>query len=151
MLYQLSYEATDVGSRSGPEIFSGFFTQLHKLRSLRRSPLHSHFISAVHIWFISYIINKKSFIMHSTFEKEGIALSLLDMTNCVTWEKYPTLFPGVVVISIVACLFRVKQTNKQNNKKQNKANNGKDNQTIKKKHNYVKNIIHSLMHLIISS
>ena len=27
----------------------GFFTQLHKLRSLRRSFLHFHFISAVHI------------------------------------------------------------------------------------------------------
>ena len=65
MLYQLSYEATDVGSRSivgsyvpvkemsvkdiwnksymnygSPEFFSGFFTQLHKLRSLRRSFLH---------------------------------------------------------------------------------------------------------------
>ena len=37
--------------------FSGFFMQLHKLRSLRRSFLHFHFISAVHIWFISYIIN----------------------------------------------------------------------------------------------
>ena len=86
--------------------------------------------------------------MHSTFEKEGIAMSLLDITNCVTWEKYATLFPDVVVISIVACLFPVKQTNKQNNKKQNKANNEI---TIKKKHNYVKNIIHSLMHLIISS
>ena len=31
--------------------------QLHKLRSLRRSFLHFHFISAVHIWFISDIIN----------------------------------------------------------------------------------------------
>ena len=39
-------------------VFSGFFTQLHKLRSLRRSFLYFHFISAVHIWFISYIINK---------------------------------------------------------------------------------------------
>ena len=37
--------------------FSGFFTQLHKLRWLRRSFLHFHFISAVHIWSISYIIN----------------------------------------------------------------------------------------------
>ena len=37
---------------------SPFFTQLHELRSLRRSFLHFHFISAVHIWFISYIINK---------------------------------------------------------------------------------------------
>ena len=35
----------------------GFFTQLHKLRSLRRSFLHFHFISAVHILSISYIIN----------------------------------------------------------------------------------------------
>ena len=37
--------------------FSGFFTQLHKLRSLRRSLLRFHFICAAHIWFISYIIN----------------------------------------------------------------------------------------------
>ena len=29
--------------------FSGFSTQLHKLRSLRRSFLHFHFISTVHI------------------------------------------------------------------------------------------------------
>ena len=41
--------------------FWGFFTQLHKLRSLRRSFLHFHFISAVHIWFISYIINTTHF------------------------------------------------------------------------------------------
>ena len=41
------------------EFFSGFFMQLHKLRSLRRSFLHFHFISAVHVSFISYIINKK--------------------------------------------------------------------------------------------
>ena len=39
----------------------GFFTQLRKLRSLRRSFLHFHFISAVHIWFISYIINTHFF------------------------------------------------------------------------------------------
>ena len=68
MLCQLSYEATDVGSGSivGSYVpvkvtgsnpvevqnfffLSGFFTQLHKLRSLRRSFLHFHFISAVHI------------------------------------------------------------------------------------------------------
>ena len=41
--------------------FSGFFTQLHKLRSLRRSFLHFHFISVVHIWFISYMINTHFF------------------------------------------------------------------------------------------
>ena len=41
--------------------FSGFFTQLHKFRSLRRSFLHLNFISAVHIWFISYIINTHFF------------------------------------------------------------------------------------------
>ena len=35
--------------------------QLHKLRSLRRSFLHFHFISANHIWFISYIINTHFF------------------------------------------------------------------------------------------
>ena len=29
--------------------FSGFFTKLHKLRSLRQSFLHFHFISAVRI------------------------------------------------------------------------------------------------------
>ena len=44
-------------SRWSPEFFLGFFTQLHKLRSLRRSFLHFHFISAVHKWFVSYIIN----------------------------------------------------------------------------------------------
>ena len=38
-----------------------FFTQLHKLCSFRRSFLHFHFISAVHIWFISYIINTHFF------------------------------------------------------------------------------------------
>ena len=47
MLYQLSYEATSLR----------FFMHLHKLRSLRWSFLHFHFISAVHIWFFSYIIN----------------------------------------------------------------------------------------------
>ena len=46
--------------------FSFFFffrllTQLHKLRSLRRSFLFQ-FISTVHIWFISYIIDKYFFI-----------------------------------------------------------------------------------------
>ena len=40
-------------------LISGFFTQWHKLCSLRQSFLHFHFISAVHIWFISNIINKK--------------------------------------------------------------------------------------------
>ena len=40
--------------------FSVFFTQLHKLRSLRRSFLHFHFISAVYEWFISDIIRTKT-------------------------------------------------------------------------------------------
>ena len=84
MLYQLSYEATDVGSRSivgsyvpvkemsvndiwSPEFFSGFFTQVHKLRSLRRSFLHfqipySHLISRVLNFaiFTSFAIWEKS-------------------------------------------------------------------------------------------
>ena len=48
--------------RWSPEFFfSGFFMQLHKLCSLQRSFLHFHFISAVHIWFISYIINTHFF------------------------------------------------------------------------------------------
>ena len=73
MLYQLSYEATDIGSRlhsqwlhssvgrashryrevtdSNPvevlNFFSGSFTQLHKLRSLPRSFLHFHNYSLV--------------------------------------------------------------------------------------------------------
>ena len=42
--------------------FSGFFTQLRKLRSLRRSFLHFYFISAFHIWFISYIINSSKIL-----------------------------------------------------------------------------------------
>ena len=50
-----------VWTRWSPEFFfSGFFSQLHKLRSLRRSFLHFHFISAVHIWFVSYIINNNN-------------------------------------------------------------------------------------------
>ena len=44
-------------------LFPGFFTQLHKWHSLRRSFLHFHFISAVHIWFISYIINTKKLLL----------------------------------------------------------------------------------------
>ena len=46
--------------RWSPEFFSGFFTQLHKLRSLRRWLRHFHFISAVHMWFISDIIRTKT-------------------------------------------------------------------------------------------
>ena len=42
---------------SRPGTTTGFFTQLHKLRSLRWSFLHFHFTSAVHVLFISYIIN----------------------------------------------------------------------------------------------
>ena len=41
--------------------FSGFFTQLHKFRSLRRSFLH--FRSS---WFMSYIINNKNIIINSS-------------------------------------------------------------------------------------
>ena len=61
---QLVEHRTDIaGSRVQTPLkswifFSGFFMQLHKLCSLRWSFLHFHFISAVHIWFISYIINK---------------------------------------------------------------------------------------------
>ena len=55
--------------RWSPEFFSGFFTQLHKLHSLRRSFLHLHFISAVHIWFISYIINMQKIYHNFGFTK----------------------------------------------------------------------------------
>ena len=51
MLYQLCYEATDVGSRSIVGLYvpvNCFFTQLHKLRSLRRS--FRHFISFPQLW-----------------------------------------------------------------------------------------------------
>ena len=76
MLYQLSHEATDVGSRSivGSYVpmkemsVNDIWNKLYmnwgneiKLRSLRQSFLHFHFISAVHIWFISYIINTHFF------------------------------------------------------------------------------------------
>ena len=47
-------------------IFSGFFTQLHKLRSLRRSFLHFHFISAVYVWFISYIIDTEFSLLYKS-------------------------------------------------------------------------------------
>ena len=46
MLYQLSYEATDIGSRS---IIVGSYVPVKEI------------ISAVHIWFISYIINTHFF------------------------------------------------------------------------------------------
>ena len=39
-IMQLRKEAWKKNSRWSPEFFSGFFTQLHKLRSLRRSFLH---------------------------------------------------------------------------------------------------------------
>ena len=42
-------------------VISRLPVRLHKLRSLRPSFLHFHFISAVHIWFISYIINTHFF------------------------------------------------------------------------------------------
>ena len=47
--------------RWSAEFVLGFFTQFHKLRSLRRSFLRFYFISTVHIWFISYIINTHLF------------------------------------------------------------------------------------------
>ena len=43
------------------KLHQGFFTQLHKLRSLRRSFPHFHFISAIHIWIILYTINTHFF------------------------------------------------------------------------------------------
>ena len=39
---------------------SWIFFRLLKLRSLWQSFLHFHFISAVHLWFISYIINTEA-------------------------------------------------------------------------------------------
>ena len=58
----LTLGAGQLGSTgSNPVEVLNFFQassrKLHKLRSLRWSFLHFHFISAVHIWFISYIIN----------------------------------------------------------------------------------------------
>ena len=60
---------------------SGFFTQLHKLRSLRRSFLHFHFISAVHIWFISYIINNKSFTCFQVTSRSLLAVNQVNWVN----------------------------------------------------------------------
>ena len=60
--------------------FSGFFTQLHKLHSLQWSFLHFHFISPVHIWFISYIINKPLLLL----------LLLLLLLNLKSYEESET-------------------------------------------------------------
>ena len=64
-MYPLSHDSHFVTDRDDfkhlETPFSGFFTQLDKLRSLRRSFLHFNFISALHIWFISYIINTHFF------------------------------------------------------------------------------------------
>ena len=63
--------------------FSGFFTQFHKLRSLRRSFLHFHFISVVHIWFNSYNINI-SYIINS-FQCIVSALCFFQFVS-IDWE-----------------------------------------------------------------
>ena len=54
MLYQLSYEATDVGRRSivGSYVQNSVGRASHRYREVT-----GHFISAAHIWFISHIIN----------------------------------------------------------------------------------------------
>ena len=48
----------------------GTWSKVTSLRSLRQSFLHLHFISAVHIWFISYIINTQGRIVANIFGKE---------------------------------------------------------------------------------
>ena len=74
--------------------FSGFFTQLHKLRSLRRSFLHFHFISAVHIWFISYIINTYRVFSHDVTaaiwvsQNNETAAMLVSQTNPLGVELF---------------------------------------------------------------
>ena len=65
MLYQLSYEATDVGSRS----IMGSYVPVKEMSVnniwnesyMNWNEISFHFISAVHIWFISYIINTHFF------------------------------------------------------------------------------------------
>ena len=69
-----------------PEFFSGFFTQLRKLRSLQRSFLHFisfHFISVVHIWFISYIINTEIVFV---FIKQPNYIQVAE--NCNLWRSW---------------------------------------------------------------
>ena len=71
------------------KFFTGFFTQLHKLRSLRRSFLHFHFISAVHIWFISYIINSSWISMKkwSIFQLGWTVLSTIISSNSLARQE----------------------------------------------------------------
>ena len=66
-------------------IFSGFFTQLHKLRSLRRSFLHFHFISAVHISSIRVARN----FCGSLFLRIGDFLCFAG-TNFCDFQKLPS-------------------------------------------------------------
>jgi len=63
---------------------------LHKFHSLRRSFLHFYFISAVHIWFISYIINKKQRIVHG----QG--------TSNIHWSTAVYIFAACCLLSPVS-------------------------------------------------
>ena len=112
----------------------GFFTQLHKLRSLRRSFLHFYFISAVHIWFISYIINShlfdgnvwthnwpapnvSGFIAQSVEHRTGIASSRVQtplkswiffqasLRNCINCVHWDDHFFIFKVITVCHCFW----------------------------------------------
>ena len=75
MLYQLSYEATDIGSRSiiivgsyvlvkemsVDDIWNKSYMNCGNEMKMKKWLFH-HFISAVHTWFISYIINMFGFV-----------------------------------------------------------------------------------------
>ena len=69
------------------------------LPSLRRSFLHFPFISAVHIWFISYIINTSLFIIISHWFKVRVSNQLAFRVRRATIWHYKVS----VTVQTVAC------------------------------------------------
>ena len=65
--------------------FSGFFTKLHKLRSLRRSFLHSHFISALRFTYYLFHISLPYHILQDqkslTFSQISTDVKINKQTN----------------------------------------------------------------------
>ena len=83
-------------------IFSSLFTQLHKLRSLRRSFLHFHFTSAFHIWFISYIINIDDF----RFQKSEYQI-LADLKILAFWNPKFKIFDDLNILAFQNSEFKI--------------------------------------------
>ena len=88
----------------------GFFTQLHKLRSLRRSFLHFHFISAVHIRSISYIINTST-VCDINGERKLSSCCMKANGTCASHSWNETLYRRTSVRNVSFFIHLPQQTN----------------------------------------